>query len=142
MNPTRFIRLTQDIANPTHDRRCKYGLEAVPVFKAGEAFVVIEPRNPDYSGEIFVNRVSGRRLANAVRVRELQQLVLAHSVDSEPRTLKEILAAATDPNSYEYEAFAVLSELLKRGTVSADLIKIIAQDLAARGDEPNEEVEG
>jgi hypothetical protein len=36
---TKYYRITKDTPNPLHDKRCKYGIESIPVFKQGEVIV-------------------------------------------------------------------------------------------------------
>jgi hypothetical protein len=125
MDHMKLVRLTRVVPNPSYNRRYQIGLEAVKEFASGEPFTVRTPRQPAYTDEVIVSRVTDRDRPRRLP-RYIADLVIASSTEAKPDTLRELLAYS-DVIDYRNSGFEVLKKAYKQGLLTADQIIALAR---------------
>jgi hypothetical protein len=117
-----ILRLTQDLKNPTRDRRARYGASAVDVFEAGTLLRVYYPAPEVQRGPtVTMLRPSGAALHAPY---EMIDVLLAAAAPAEPATAAEALFFE---DVQTHCADEILQTLLDAGTVTVDQIREAAR---------------
>lgn len=110
-------RLLKDVANPEHDKRCKYGFKQYPIFKAG---ILFEGRPISVDSE--TSRVDPAYVCNSDwHIQgDIAALLIGNAIESEPNTWTEI---AIIGGTWNHMAGDVIQVMLDNGIVSIDQVK-------------------
>lgn len=112
-------RLTVDIANPQHDRRRRYGADAVASFPAGAFFTYFPTVDVPHVGRFASSAhiiIDGNDKMVSSSVADA---LFAASVSASPETANESLLAA---GTYTHNADTVLQKLLDRCLITPQQI--------------------
>jgi hypothetical protein len=121
-----FRRLTCDVYNPDHDKRVRYGANAIEVLKEGTALYefTTHPTDKYTPGSISFYR-SGDRSDNVYTVKGFGKALLDNSVISEPRSWRERVRFATGFNTYPN---IIIDQLIESGVVTPEQVEQAARD--------------
>lgn len=128
----RTLRITtQEIKNPKHDRRCRYGEKAIESLPSGTVFEYIPPRQEKITlsdGTVSTWTEGPSAYVNRALIGgELARLMGQHSVEHTPKTVKEL--AAQYGFHYNCVAEDILEKLLSDGIVSMTQLDNVMQEL-------------
>jgi hypothetical protein len=111
-----LYRVTEDLPNPSHDKRCKHGIEGVPLIKKGELVRVVTP----------TATLCDRKHVWCGPGQKVYKELLAVLEPVEPSTYRE-WAAKND--LFDSEAEQLLAHLVTIGKVSLGLLDEIRKEL-------------
>ena len=115
-----FRITTDEVANPNHDRRYKYGEAGIQSVPAGTAIVHYPQRQEKYVTPARVVVLRGDR-ETTVSDPEFVASLLGKSAPAEPRTVREIVLAM---GSYEWALLEAIEWMYRDGRIDRATLEL------------------
>lgn len=121
------------VRNPTHDKRKRYGADAIAEIAVGQRFFVCETRD-GLDSICTAERDTHLGYVHPGVADNLGHLLIANSVPVDPVTVREAIAAETGCHR-DYLAAEILQRLVAGGFVSMLQVVRMAETIYNEGDE-------